>query len=59
MNNWKKKRKYGLILAILLLIVGIVNIILVGFIAHQFPLGIFCILLAIWWFYFDKKNNKK
>ncbi len=52
------KRKHGLILAIIILIVGIVNIILVGFIAHQFPLGIFCILLAIWWFYSDKKRRK-
>ncbi len=52
------KRKYGLILTIILLIVGVANIILVGFIAHQFPLGIFCILLAIWWFYSDKKRRK-
>lgn len=53
------KRKYGLILTIILLIVGVVNIILVGFIAHKFPLGIFCILLAIYWFYSDKKRRNK
>jgi len=52
------KRKYELLLAILVLIVGVVNIILVGFISHQFPLGIFCILLAGYWFYSSRKRRK-